>query len=385
MPSAYLDHAASTPMRPEALAAMVEVLERAPGNPSGQHRWAREARRLLDDARDRIAAVVGAHPRDVVLTSGGTEADNLAITGTVAAMGGRPLCLVTDHHAALAPVRAAGGRTIEVGQADGTVTDEAVVAALRATPDASVVSMALANNELGVIQPVAELVAVIAETAPGAVVHLDAVAAAAWVDLAAASVDASLVSLSGHKVGGPKGVGALVVRPGVALRPQLVGGSQELERRAGTPDVAGAVAFAVALERSAADRVERCARVAAQRDRLESALLAAGDDLVRTTSTGDAERLSNIAHLSARGVHREALLFRLDAEGVAASSGSSCASGATERSHVIAALGLPAELEDGALRLSLGWCTTDEEIDHAIDVVSRVVRELRGTVAEPSR
>lgn len=370
-------------MRPEAVAAMVEVLEQVPGNPSGQHRAARAARRLLDDARDRVAAVAGVEPRDVVFTSGGTEADNLAIAGRVAAVGGVPRGLATDHHAAIEPVQAAGGVLIPVG-GDGLVDPEVLAADLTAASDVSLVSMALANNELGVVQPVAALAEVVRAHAPGAALHLDAVAAAAWVDLAAELAPADLASLSGHKVGGPKGIGALIVRPGVGLAPRQLGGGQEFERRAGTPDVAGAVAFSVALELSAADRAARSARVAAQRGRLEAELLAAAPNLVRTVADPTVRRVPNIAHLCARGVHREALLFRLDADGVAASAGSSCASGASERSHVVQALGLGPGLEDGALRLSLGWSTTDEEIDLAIEVVAKAVVDLQGTAAEPT-
>lgn len=371
-------------MRPEAIAAMVEVLERVAGNPSGQHRWAREARRALDDARDRVADAIGARPSEVVFTSGGTEADNLAVTGTVAASGGRPLCLATDHHAVLDPVRAACGRAL--GHGGGARVDlERLAAALDAEPDTSLVSLAAVNNEVGVVQPVAEVAEVARRHRPYAALHVDAVAAAGWLDLAPIVAAADLVSLSGHKVGGPKGIGVLVVREGSTLAPILRGGPQERERRAGTPNVAGAVGLAVALERAAAERDEGAARVAAQRDRLRDGILAAvGDAAIESVSFGreGAERAAHIVHLSCWAVHREALLLRLDRDGVAASAGSSCASGVPQRSHVVEALGLPAGLDEGALRLSLGWCTTDAEIDHALAVVPKAIVDLRGTAPE---
>lgn len=363
-------------MRPAAVAAMVEVSQYLPGNPSGSHRAARDARRRLDDARDQVAAFVGADPGDVVFTSGGTEADNLAVTGASGAAGGRPACLATDHHAVLAPVEAAGGRTVGV-ERGGVVDLDALDALLRADPELSVVSVALANNETGVVQPIAEVAEVVRRAAPRAVLHVDAVAAAPWLDLRhlAGLVDA--VSLSGHKLGGPKGIGALVVRSGTSLAPLLLGGGQERERRSGTPNLAGAVAFAIALDETAHERAEAVERVRAQCDRLLAELTAGGDHVVVTAAAED--RLPNLLHVCCRGVDREALLFRLDEEGVAASAGSSCASGALEPSHVLAAMGIPAELAAGALRLSLGWCTTEAEVDHAGVVVPKLIEDLRGS------
>lgn len=372
-------------MRPEALSAMVDALQRVPGNPSGQHRWARDARRLLDDARDQIAQVVGCEPGEVVFTSGGTEADNLAIAGSVQAHGGvaSALCVATDHHAVLDPVAAVGGVALPV-ERSGTLHPDVLAAALAEgaaeRPMPAVVSMALANNELGVEQPLAELAAVVREHAPDASVHVDAVAAAAWLDLAEVARDADLISLSGHKVGGPKGIGALIVRRGTPLHPVQLGGGQERERRGGTQNVAGAVAFAAALSATASGRADTVARVGALRDRLVAALLAASPQIVETVpAASGVARVANIAHLCLRGVHREALLFRLDEQGVAASAGSSCASGALEPSHVAVALDLPSDLRQGTLRLSLGWTTTEAEVDRAIAVVSRAVVDLQGT------
>ena len=390
--SAYLDHAASTPLRPAARAALVEVLDEVPGNPSGQHRWARAARRRLDDARDQVAAALGCRPSEVVVTSGGTEADNLAIAGASAGREGRPACVATDHHAVIEPVRALGGTVLSV---DGRARLDpgALDAWLAEHPAPSVLSVCVANNELGVVQPVLELVEVVRRRSPATAIHLDAVAAAAWLDLRPLVAEVDLVSISGHKVGGPKGSGVLVVRDGVELAPLLRGGAQERERRSGTPDLAGAVATAVALEEAVAARVELVPRIAAWRDRLRDEVLAgvpAGTVVDTLDAAADPagpapERVANIVHLSCRGLHREALLFRLDEEGVAASAGSSCASGALEPSHVVRALGLAPDLADGSLRLSLGWCTTEAEVDHAIEVVVRVVAELHGAALEAGR
>lgn len=373
MTTAYLDHAASTPMRPEALAALVEVLESLPANPTGQHRAARAARRRLDDARDQVAAFVGADPAEVVLTSGGTEADNLAVLGLGPAER-VPACLATDHHAVLAPVEAAGGWALPVA-ASGLVDLERSAALLRERGAPSVLSVALANNETGVLQPIAELASVVREHAPGTVLHLDAVAAAPWVPLAPALELVDALSLSGHKLGGPKGVGALVVRRGVPLRAQLLGGGQERERRSGTQNVAGAVAMGVAVERTAAEQAELAARAGERRDRLEAVLVGTG----RCTVTGvEAPRLPNLVHTCWPGLHREELLFRLDELGVAASAGSSCASGALEPSHVLAAMDVSPAAARGALRLSLGWCTTDAEAEHAASAVPAAVAALAG-------
>jgi cysteine desulfurase len=379
--SAYLDHAASTPMRPRALATLLDVAGSLPANPSGQHRWAHAARRRLDDARDVIAEVVGSTPGEVVFASGGTEADNLAVLGVARATGGRPACLATDHHGVLAPVQVADGAVLDVG-GRAVVDPEQVASQLAGLDDVALVSFALVNNELGVVQPVDALVEAIRRSAPGARIHVDAVAAAAWMDLRPVVAAVDLVTLSAHKVGGPKGIGALVVRSGTPLAPTVHGGAQERERRAGTPDVAGAAAFAVALEECAAARGEQVPAIRHQADRLRAALVDAGGgqivDTVATVAPG-AEVVANVVHLCARDVHREPLLVRLDLDGVGAAAGSSCASGVPERSHVVEALGLGPSLHDGALRLSLGWCTSAEEIDHAIAVVPAAVRSLVGT------
>lgn len=387
MPSAYLDHAASTPMRPEALAALVEVLEHAPGNPSGQHGWAREARRRLDDARDGIAAAVGVLPGGVVFTSGGTEADNLAIRGVLGAAGGRALCSAVEHHAVLDVVHASGGGTVAVDGA-GRLDLDHLADELAADPEISVVSVMLANNEVGTLQDLDAIADVVDEARPshprGLVLHTDAVAAAAWIDLAPAVARADLVTLSGHKVGGPKGIGVLAVRGATPLAPLLLGGGQERERRSGTPDVGGAVALGVAMAVTERDRATVVSRVHGQAERLADGLAEATDHHVRrTVPPRSTPGVANIVHLSCREVDSEPLLFLLDEAGIAASAGSSCASGALEPSHVIDALGVAPDWAPGALRLSLGWCTTDEEIDHALAVIPEAVAQLRPH-AEPA-
>ena len=378
-PRTYLDHAASTPMRPEAIEAMLEVARDVPGNPSGQHGEARRARRLLDDARDRIAAVVGCDPGEVVFTSGGTEADDLAIRGVAAAVGVPALCLATDHHAAIDPVLAVGGRVVPLHGPGRWPSVEALAAALGTDPSASVVSVAVVNNEVGVVERVHE-VAEVVRARSGAAVHLDAVAAAGWLDLPPLWAGADLLSLSAHKVGAPLGAGALVVRSGTPLAPQLRG-AQERERRGGTPNLAGAVALGVALELGEAEREAKVARVGALRERLRAGLLAALGSAVRETVPGgdDVAVAPHIVHLCAEGVHRDALLFRLDADGVAASAGASCASGAPEPSHVVRALGVPVERGLATLRLSLGWTTTEADVERALAVVPAAIRDLAGT------
>ena len=269
---AYLDHAATSPMRPEALAAMLPFLGEHFGNPAGAHAVARRARRALDDARDEVAACLGCEPGEVVFTSGGTEADNLAVLGAPPAADRNPgavLCSAVEHHAVRNATRAVGGRLVAV-DGDGRVDLDALRSALG--PEVALVSVMLVNNEVGTIEPLAEVAEAVRALAPGAVVHTDAVAAAGWLDVATATAPADLVSISGHKFGGPKGSGALVVRSGTPLAPVMHGGSQERERRPGTVDVAGAVGMAAALRAAEAARPDAAPRrrrtVALRRDRL---------------------------------------------------------------------------------------------------------------------
>ena len=241
---AYLDHAATTPMRPEAVAAMLPYLTENFGNPSGGHAVARAARLALDDARDAVAAGLGCDPGEVVFTGSGTESDNLAVLGAHAAVGGSVVCSAVEHHAVLRACQSLGGTIVPVDTA-GLIDLDALSDALH--PGVGVVSVMLANNEVGTIQPLAQVAALVRRRAPTAVLHTDAIAAVPWIDVAAGARPADLVSVSAHKFGGPKGAGVLVVRRGTPLGPVLHGGAQEQGRRPGTHDLAGIVGTAAAL------------------------------------------------------------------------------------------------------------------------------------------
>ena len=372
---AYLDHAATTPLRPAARDAMLPWLGERFGNPSGDHRVARAARQAVDEARDVVADVVGCHPGDVVFTSGGTEADNMAVRGVHAARPGPVLCSAIEHDAVRNPVGLVGGTTVAV-DTHGVLDLDALGDAL--TPDLTLLALMAANNEIGVVQPVAEAAELVRRRAPGAAVHTDAVQAASWLDLPATVAGADLVAVSSHKVGGPQGVGALIARPGTSLRPLLLGGGQERELRSGTHNVAGIVGMAAALQAAAAERATTAARVGGLRDRLADGLLAAIPGAVRTGGGEGVPRLPGTLHLCILGIESEALLFLLDEGGVCASAASACASGAHQASHVLAAMGVGPELGAGALRLSLGWTSTDADVDHALRVIPAAVARLRG-------
>ncbi|MEI6495821.1 MAG: cysteine desulfurase family protein [Actinomycetota bacterium] len=375
----YLDHAASTPMRPEAIAAMLPFLDVQFANPSGSHRFARQARAALDDARDVVAAVVGCRPGDVVFTAGGTEADNTAIVGTVARHGGTAVCAATEHHAVLHAVEQVGGVVVGVDRFGHIDLDqlEAVLAGAAAGehPPVSVVSVMAVNNEVGTVNDLAVVAALVRRWQPAALVHTDAVQAACWVDLHTVTPHVDLMSLSGHKFGGPKGIGVLVVREGVTFAPLLVGGGQERERRSGTQNVAGAVALAEALRLAHLEREAEGVRIAGLRDALVDGLVAAVPNLVETVPR--AHKVAGSAHVCISGVENEALLFLLDDAGVCASAASACAAGAMEPSHVLAAMGVDRAWAAGALRLTLGRTTTAADVDRAVSVVAAAVARVR--------
>jgi cysteine desulfurase len=381
MTIAYLDHAATTPLSPAAFEAMEPWLTGGFGNPSGSHRVARAARQAVDEARDLVAAVVGCEPGEVVFTSGGTEADNLAVRGVVSAARHRgsptgAVCSAIEHHAVLHAVEAEQGRTVGVdgsGRIDLGALREAV------GEDTALVSVMLANNEVGTLQDLAAVRDAVADRAPHALLHTDAVQATAWLDLRTDAAPAQLVSLAAHKFGGPQGVGALIVRRGVELEPLMHGGGQERERRSGTHNVAGIVGMAAALAAVAADRDAAAAKVGRQRDRLVAEIRAALDGITETAA-GE-PRLPNIAHLRVAGVESEALVVLLDDLGVCASAGSACASGAIEPSHVLSAMGVARDDARSALRLSVGRSTTDDDIGRALGAVITATRRLRAPVA----
>ena len=379
--TAYLDHAATTPVRPEVRAAMAPHYDAAFGNPSGTHSVARRAKTALEEAREAIAAGLGCEPGEVVVTGGGTEADNLAVIGAAraaarAGRGRRIVVTAIEHKAVSAAAEALQldgfeVRVVRVGP-DGIVDLDDLAAVL--DPETVVVSTMLVNNEVGTIQPLAEIAERVRALAPHAVLHTDAVQAVPWLDLAAAAMPADLVSVSAHKFGGPKGVGALVVRTGVELEPLAVGGGQERGLRSGTVDVAGAVGMAAALRVTTERRAAEAAGATALRDRLAAGLAIVPGVL----STGDRARvIGGNHHVRFAGVAAETLLVALDREGVCAAAGSSCASGALEPSHVLAAMGLSRGDARQAVRFSFGYASTDADVDRALDVVPRAVARLR--------
>lgn len=393
----YLDHAATTPLRPEVAAAMAEVHAAALGNPTGSHPPAQRARRLLEEARDEVAALMGREPGEIVFTSGGTESANLAVFGTLAAalagspagtwsgesagVGDRPLvlCSAVEHPAVRASCRAAGERwgvgVVSLG-VDGAGVVDLTALAEAMSEQARLVAVMLANNETGVVQPVAAVVDAVRRRSARPWVFTDAVQAAPFMDLSEATQGADLVSVSAHKVGGPVGAGVLAIGSQVPLSPLQHGGGQERERRSGTQDVAGAVGLATALRLAARERGASAGRVAALRDRLADGLLAQIAGAHRTVPTRVAT-LPGHLHLCLAGVEREELLVALGDQGVCVSGGSSCASGALQPSHVLAAMGVPDDLARGSVRFTLGWGTSGDDIDRALSIVPAVVASLR--------
>jgi cysteine desulfurase len=382
----YLDHAATTPLRREALDAMLPLLTENFGNPSSVHAYGRRARAALDEARESIARNLNAEPREIVFTAGGTDAINFALKGAAWAGKSRGHRVVTsgvEHHAVLHALRHLEkfgfelvvlpvdryGR-LDPDQVDAAITDRTVV-----------VSLMLANNEVGTIQPLAEIVARI-RGHRNVVIHVDAVQAAPYMAIDMHQLDVDLVSIAAHKFEGPKGIGALYIRHGTILLPQVHGGSQERFRRAGTENVAGAVGMAAAYELACAERNEVVPRLAAQRDRLRDAVLAVpGVEL-----TGHArKRLPGHLSVIARDAEGDALVRALDLEGIAVSTGAACTTGSTEPSHVLTALGYPDDEARGSLRITLGRTTTDAEIDEAVEIVPATIQRLRGASAAAAR
>jgi cysteine desulfurase len=377
----YLDHAATTPVRREVVEAMLPVLTEDWGNPSSPHADGRRARARLDGARESIAGRLSADPRELVFTSGGTEAINLAIKGAAwagKAMGNRIVTTAVEHHAVLntcAMLEKFGFEVVTLPvDRYGRVDADHLTAALN--EKTILVSLQLANNEVGTIQPIAELVRRV-RAQRGALIHLDAVQAAPYLDLDVQALDVDLLSIAGHKLEGPKGSGLLWLRRGTAILPQLHGGTQERYRRAGTEDVAAAVGLAAAYELSCTERAETGARLRRFRDRLRDAVLA----LPNVELTGHPRsRLPGLLSVVARDVHGDELVAALDLEGISCSTGSACTTGSMDPSHVLTAMGFPDDEARGALRLSLGRTTTDEEVERAAEVIpAAIVRLRRGT------
>lgn len=377
----YLDHAATTPVRPEVLEAMLPYLTaQVFGNPSSAHRFGRAARAGLEQARREVAHAVGAEPNQVVFTSGGTEADNLGIVGAALAARDRggAMCAVVsavEHKAVLAAAHAVchlGGREIILPvDTDGRVDPEALDQALRERP--AVVSVLWVNNEVGVVQPVGA----IAERcrAVGVAFHTDAVQAFGKVPVNLASVGCTLATISGHKIGAPKGIGALIVRDRKAIEAIIHGGSQQYGLRPGTENVAGAVALGRAAALAEAEQAEESIRLGALRDDLAVRLRAGVPDIV--VNAEGAERAPHVLSVAVPGADSEALLMHLDLAGVAASSGSACSTGAVEPSHVLTAMGVPRELALGTIRLSLGHESTAGDVARAAEAMPAVVAKVR--------
>jgi cysteine desulfurase len=368
----YLDHNATAPLRPEARDAMLPFLG-PPANASGAHREAARARAAVEGARAEVAALVGAAPAEVVFTSGATEANNLALRG----VGGGLVATAIEHASVLETARAlaAGGRSVAIVGADatGTVVAGDVVAACG--PGTALVSVGLANGEVGSVAPVAEIAAGL--QGRGVLLHSDAAQAAGRLPIDVRVLGVDLLSLSSHKLGGPQGVGALIVRGGVTLEPLLTGGPQERGRRAGTENVAAVVGFGAAArvvrERSAAEAATAAALV----DALWSGLRDRIPGLVRN-GPSDGPRLPNTLSLGVPGCVGETLVVLLDLEGVAASVGSACAAGAAEPSHVLLAMGRDPETARSALRLSLGPTTAAADVARVVDLLPRLVAQVRG-------
>ena len=374
----YLDFAATTPLRPEALEAMRPFFSEAGFNPSSLHAEGRRARAALDEARDRVAALLGVGRKELTFSGSGTESDNQAILGVARAHPEKRHVVATtiEHHAVLHALDALREQEYEitlvpVGE-QGVVDVNAFKHAVR--DDTLLASVMYGNNEIGVIQPVQELASIAHER--GALFHTDAVQAAGWLAIRPRTLGVDLLTLSAHKFYGPKGVGMLFARDGVRVEPLVYGGGQEFGKRSGTENVAGIVGAVAAFELAQSGVAERSKRVGALRNRLEEGIVASIGD-VRVNGAG-ASRLPHILSVSFGEVDSEAMLAGLDLEGVAVSAGSACTSGAIDPSHVLGALGIPERWQQGVIRFSLGDTTTEAEIERVLSILPGLTARLRG-------
>ncbi|HEY2214545.1 MAG TPA: cysteine desulfurase family protein [Acidimicrobiales bacterium] len=379
----YLDHAATTPLRPEVAQAMADAQAEPLGNPTGSHRPAQRARRLLEESRDVVADFLGRPPRDIVFTSGGTESANLAVAGLLSEgiNEGRAqsvVCSAIEHPAVLESCRAAARSGVEVIELPvdvaGVVQLNALEKAMEQRP--IFVAVMTANNETGVVQPLSEVGELVRAANDSTCVFTDAVQATPFLDLAQLASSADLLALSAHKAGGPVGMGVLAVSPRAILRPLHYGGGQEQDRRSGTQNVVGAVGLATALRLAHQEREAAARQVADLRDRLADGLLDTIVGAHRTVPTG-IPVLPGHLHLCLPEIEREELLVALGQRGICASGGSSCASGALQPSHVLSAMGIDEGLSEGAIRFTLGRSTTQADIDRALAIVPEVVGQLR--------
>ncbi len=364
-------------MRQEAIDAMSPYMSGIYANPSGSHRFARLARKAIDEARDDVAEALGCKVGEVIFTSGGTEGDNAAIFGAARNRGGISICSAAEHHAVLHCVENLHGRVVSV-DATGVIDIaelEAVLQDPQIAGNVSVVSVMAVNNEVGSISPLRQVAKVVRAHAPNAVLHTDAVQAACWQDLREISKLVDVLSVSAHKFGGPKGMGITMQRLGLQIDPLIVGGGQERDRRSGTHNVAGIMATAAALRVTDQTRNEEVARVTKLRDALVDGVCSEIEDVLETVPRD--KQVAGIAHMCIAGCESESVLYLLDEAMICASAASACASGAMEPSHVLTAMGVDKQHSMGALRMSLGHTTTESEIDRAVNAVVGVVRQLR--------
>lgn len=375
----YLDHSATTPIAPEVVEAMLPFLDRAFGNPSAIYTAGQEAREAVERARAQVAQLLNADVDEVFFTSGGTESDNWAVKGAARAWRDRKSHLITtpvEHHAVLEACEALREQGWDVTfvpvDSTGLVDPDEVRRAI--TPRTGLITVMHANNEVGTIEPIAEIAAIAREHEIP--FHTDAVQTVGRIPVdVAQTLGADMLSASAHKLYGPKGVGALVVRRGTPLRPLLDGGGQERGRRGGTYNVAGIVGFGAAAERALRHYEEEAKRMQALRDRLVQGILEQVPDAVLTGHP--TQRLPNNAHLAFEGVEGESLVLSLDAVGIYCSAGAACSSGDTEPSHVLVAMGIEPRLIEGSVRFTLGKDNTAEQIDYTVEQVARAVRKLR--------
>jgi cysteine desulfurase len=375
----YFDHNATTPVNAAAADAMIRVLRDEYGNASSVHRLGQQAKSIMDEARTAVSTLIGAEPSELVFTSGGTEADNFALRGAAEALEptGRKHLIATaiEHEAVLVTLKALARRgwkttLLPVGES-GIVTAAALERAI--TDDTAIVSIMHANNELGTIQPVAELAAI--ARARGALVHTDAVQSVGKIPVGVRALDVDLLSLSAHKFNGPKGTGALWINRGTRIVPILTGGKHERTRRAGTENVPAIAGMGVAAAQARSKLAAEAARVGALRDRLEREVLSR---IPGTIVNGDREaRVPNTTNISFDRIEAESLLIALDLEGIAVSTGAACSSGTLEPSHVLRAMGLPTHRAQNSIRFSLGAGNTDAEIDYLLEKLPRAVEKLR--------
>lgn len=374
----YLDHAATTPVRPEVLSVMLPVFSNTFGNPSSFYEEGREARKLVEESRATIAACIGAKPSEIYFTSGGSESDNWAIKGAAAALSTKGRHIITsaiEHHAVLHSVDALRKQGFDITilpvDADGLVSPESVREAIR--PDTILVTIMMANNEIGTIEPIAEIGAICRQAK--VLFHTDAVQAAGAIPIDVSALQVDMMSFSGHKLYAPKGVGALYIRTGVRIANLIDGGSQERNRRAGTENTASIVGFAKAFELATAELEENAARLSAMRDALIEGILA---HIPHSRLNGHrTKRLPNNANLSFEFIEGESILLMLDYLGFDCSSGSACTSGSLDPSHVLLGIGLPHEIAHGSLRVTFGHSNEPGDVDRLIASLKKIVERLR--------